>query len=619
MAAIDATVVVPVYNPGAAIESCIESLLAQSLPAERLELIFSDDGSTDGTGERLDRLAAEHSHVQVIHSPNSGWPGRPRNLGIEAAAGEFIQFVDHDDSLGPEALERLVAYGRANHADIVIGKVTSNFRQVPQGLFRENVASCTVWDSRISSSMTPHKMFRRQFLLDTGIRYPEGKVRLEDQLFMVKTYFAAKRVSVLADYPCYFYQRRPDGVHAAASGVEPAVYYHYAREVLDVVLASTEPADELRAVILRRFWRAAIDVTGKAAVRRRPPGHLEKLYPEVMSLHADYFPAAVEAGLPSFRRGQAALLHAADLDRLAEVTSRGAATKAVARLDLLDWTGTTWRLGLTAWLVHEDGSPLTVVASGSGWRPDARLIPADVELVPQQLDQIIDEANVDVTVRERETGVRWFVPGDWVTRFELVGDAHDGAQQLVFSGTVDIDPVALALGGPLDPGSWNLVVTVGCYGLAGSASIGPQRDPAIGQPIPALLWPQAQLVVPRSDKKGRLYLVVRPSAGSRSAAIGNRVTDLSLNAGTLVATVGLRLVGAGEATTCELLVAGQRLPAEIRPTAHGAEVRCGLGAAGGLAREQHVVTLVAAPGEEPKPIGTLTVGRRGRLIKAAAG
>src|SRR5688500_9520058 len=82
--------IVPVFNPGSDIDDCIDSLLGQTLPAGELELIFVDDGSTDGTPARLDELAARHSHVKVQHIPNSGWPGKPRNLGIDMARGEYV-------------------------------------------------------------------------------------------------------------------------------------------------------------------------------------------------------------------------------------------------------------------------------------------------------------------------------------------------------------------------------------------------------------------------------------------------------------------------------------------------------------------------------------------------
>ena len=107
-------------------------------PADEYEVIFVDDGSTDATPARLDALAAEHAHVRVEHIPNSGWPGRPRNVGIELSRGEFVYFVDNDDWIGREALERMHAMAVRDEADIVIGKVVGHGKSVPRNLFRRN-------------------------------------------------------------------------------------------------------------------------------------------------------------------------------------------------------------------------------------------------------------------------------------------------------------------------------------------------------------------------------------------------------------------------------------------------------------------------------------------------
>lgn len=168
------SVIVPVYNPGPYIEDCLASLLRQSLPPDEYEVIFVDDGSTDATPALLDAAAAEDSRIRVVHQENSGWAGKPRNVGIDVSRGEYVMFVDNDDHLGDEALERMYAYGVANDADVVVGKMAGKGRGVPVELFRVNRPHATVDNAPLIDSLTPHKMLRRDFLDRTGLRFPEG-------------------------------------------------------------------------------------------------------------------------------------------------------------------------------------------------------------------------------------------------------------------------------------------------------------------------------------------------------------------------------------------------------------------------------------------------------------
>ena len=78
--AVKVSVVVAVYNPGDNIQRLLASLDAQSLPVDEFEVVFVDDGSTDETPERLRAFAAGRPNVSVTTIPNSGWPGRPRNV-----------------------------------------------------------------------------------------------------------------------------------------------------------------------------------------------------------------------------------------------------------------------------------------------------------------------------------------------------------------------------------------------------------------------------------------------------------------------------------------------------------------------------------------------------------
>ena len=113
------SVIMPVRNAAADVRNAVAMLSRQTF--EDFEILAVDDGSTDGTGERLEALAAEHDHVTTVRIPNSGWPGRPRNVGLDTARGEFVYFVDHDDWIGDEALERAGEADRAAAAGYPFG------------------------------------------------------------------------------------------------------------------------------------------------------------------------------------------------------------------------------------------------------------------------------------------------------------------------------------------------------------------------------------------------------------------------------------------------------------------------------------------------------------------
>src|SRR4029079_3458068 len=99
------SVIVPVFNKAPFIRECAESILAQSL--HDLEVIFIDDGSQDESPELLENIAKLDCRVRVITNPSNIGAGAARNIGIEVAAGDYVQFTDADDILPIYALERL--------------------------------------------------------------------------------------------------------------------------------------------------------------------------------------------------------------------------------------------------------------------------------------------------------------------------------------------------------------------------------------------------------------------------------------------------------------------------------------------------------------------------------
>ncbi len=119
------SVIIPVYNVKPYLERCVQSVLGQTY--KDIEIILVDDGSTDGSGQLCDELAAEHSQIRVIHQENQGLSAA-RNIGIQQATGEYIVFVDSDDEwLLKEGLQKIVQTAKKD-TDLVIFKAVHIYK-----------------------------------------------------------------------------------------------------------------------------------------------------------------------------------------------------------------------------------------------------------------------------------------------------------------------------------------------------------------------------------------------------------------------------------------------------------------------------------------------------------
>ena len=166
------SVILPVYNTRAYLRECLDSVLAQDVDPGSFEIVAVDDGSTDGSGEILDEYALRHAFVRVMHQENSGWPGQPRNRGLEASRGEYVFFLDSDDVLGPEAVRRLCDVADEQESDIVVPRLVSTDAPA-RGRSKRAVRPVDADLRRLFKSLSPQKLFRRSFLDEHRLRFPE--------------------------------------------------------------------------------------------------------------------------------------------------------------------------------------------------------------------------------------------------------------------------------------------------------------------------------------------------------------------------------------------------------------------------------------------------------------
>ena len=205
---IDISYIVPVYNSLPYLEKTVASLIGQAYPAERVELIFVDDGSTDDSASYLDDVAATHPQVKVIHTPNSGGAGRPRNIGLDHATGEFVFFCDSDDWLDPQATARMLAHARDWDSDMLIVRVIGeNGRSVAKGVYDLTRPQADPY-SEICRSLGPWRLYRRSLIEGQHLRFVETWPLREDPPFVTQALLTARTVSVAVDLPYYHIVQR---------------------------------------------------------------------------------------------------------------------------------------------------------------------------------------------------------------------------------------------------------------------------------------------------------------------------------------------------------------------------------------------------------------------------
>ncbi|MFF5179533.1 glycosyltransferase family 2 protein [Micromonospora sp. NPDC000316] len=492
------SVVVPAYNSGRNIEKLVSSLLRQSLPAGEFEVIFVDDGSTDTTGKRLDRLADAHPHIRVLHIENSGWPSRPRNLGIDHARGEYVFFADDDDWFADQALERLYACATTYDADVVIGKMAGHRRGVPRELFRKNRFDATLANAPLIDSLTCHKLFRRSFLDEHGLRFPEGgKRRLEDHSLVVRAYFKSRRTCVLSDYTCYHHAQRGDASNVTAALMEPSSYFASVRDALDIVDAHTEPGP-LRDRLHRRWLRN--EMTNRLRGKRMleaPEDWVDQVALEVQKIITERFAPGVAAGLPPLQRAVAFLAgqgRVADLRRLARWE---AGVAGHSRIDEFRPDEHTITMTVAAEL-RSEGQP---IGFRSDDERDVLVLPVD-EIAPEVLDatQQVRKARLDLVARRRETGDEIFLPVTFQT--ERAGDQAAGETvHLVHRATTTID--FRTLNGGRTRGSWLVKARITNAGWTEDA------------PLPLIFVCRADGARPRIRDERKVWNRLRSAVGRR--------------------------------------------------------------------------------------------------------
>lgn len=257
--------VVPVFNAARYIDECLQSIASQSF--RNIRIIVIDDGSTDGSVEKIENFCQADDRFFLVKAPHAG-VSAARNLGIEMAAEHYIGFVDADDCLHPGAIKRMTDTLYETSSQVCIASFERGQDFVPH---KQKPSIPLVFD--YSTAMrhalyqryimnAPWGMLMERSLLGDDIRFREG-IRYEDLDAFYRFYEKASRITFLRE-TLYFYRQAPGSFMQT-----------WSQDRLDVLDVTDRMAEYMR-VNHPELHRAALD--------RRFSAHFNMLL-EMLKLH----------------------------------------------------------------------------------------------------------------------------------------------------------------------------------------------------------------------------------------------------------------------------------------------------------------------------------------------
>lgn len=225
----DVSILVPAYNVCEYIEECINSLLCQTL--KNIEIVVVDDGSTDGTGEILDRYASRDNRIIVIHQENSGY-GHAMNTALDISKGKYVGILESDDCCRPEMFEYLYKLCNMYNLDIAKSNYYLWWPKTKNTTKYVQISYDCLYDKVIAPHNSPEILFcppsiwsslyKKDIFIRNNIRFTETPgASYQDTAFNMKVWCSVDKVWLCREAFVYY---RQDNLNSSVNNKEK-VYY----------------------------------------------------------------------------------------------------------------------------------------------------------------------------------------------------------------------------------------------------------------------------------------------------------------------------------------------------------------------------------------------------------
>lgn len=208
------SIIVPVYNVEKYIHKCLESVYSQDVPMDIFEVIVVNDGTPDNSMTVVQEFNRKYENLKIIEQENQGL-SMARNNGLAAAKGEYVWFVDSDDSIMPHSISYILKNIEKEKAHIFISKLviinenSNDEKNEYDSNYSGELRGKKYLFSKLPSGTAQRYVIQKEFLISNNLFFTRG-IYHEDTEFGVKILYLAHRVYIL-NYPIYKYLIRSTG------------------------------------------------------------------------------------------------------------------------------------------------------------------------------------------------------------------------------------------------------------------------------------------------------------------------------------------------------------------------------------------------------------------------
>jgi glycosyltransferase involved in cell wall biosynthesis len=298
------SIIIPVYNVELYLEECLDSVVNQTFTD--MEIILVDDGSADRSPEIIRSFAEKDKRIKVITQKNSG-VSAARNTGLRAASGDYILFIDSDDTILPDSVERLYNTAYETGSDLLMGNALWCY---PDGtekvVFKRDeklnsqtaIPGETCYIGLMETGAFPPLVYlffmKRNSVIENNLYFREDIIH-EDELWCIQAMLSAARVTMI-DFNYYLYRQREGSLmNSDNKDFRLQSLFVVAKEIkklarkmkkenkqTELVMALYSKIFNLLYFINSLQWEAESDVLGRAG-NRFFSALLEEVYPDLPS------------------------------------------------------------------------------------------------------------------------------------------------------------------------------------------------------------------------------------------------------------------------------------------------------------------------------------------------